>query len=421
MDARVRKQIDPSLLEAKELLVSPDFFNRLLADLKADGLVGEEKNALALYLIASSRVLDRPLNAMIKGRSSVGKNFLVNRVLGLFPSDEIVGFASSSDNAWNYAGDSLCHKVLYLYERNETTRAVHPARLFISEGQITRTVTAWEDGERVLKTYIARGPISFISTTTKRELTIDDETRHISLYIDESAQQTKAIAESYRNRRGVGLTPDRRLAWQQVQYFLKQRAQKLDLGSAFRLPTWFSHVEDGLFVDDVRVRRYYPAFIEACCTVCLLRSFQRYSNVPQRGFEVDFKDFAIATLIFDSIFVHSLHGGGEAAETRQAVERIMARSGGPSVGAADLAQELRIPRHHAYALLRQAVKEGTLRRANRPEKDNRKLFVPVAVPRFVPDPAEIFKKASDVKEPVKFLHPITGKSVVYRRTTNDAD
>ena len=46
------------------------------------------------------------------------------------------------------------------------------------------------------------------------------------------------------------------------------------MGIEITLPDWFDKVADWLFVGDLRVRRYFPAFIEACRTVCLIRSFQ---------------------------------------------------------------------------------------------------------------------------------------------------
>ena len=58
--------------------------------------------------------------------------------------------------------------------------------------------------------------------------------------------------------------------------------------------------------------------------------------------EVDFADFAITALIFDSVFVESLHlgkGGGEA--TRRLVEEIAARKHKP-VGVKDIMKDLKV-------------------------------------------------------------------------------
>ena len=67
--------------------------------------------------------------------------------------------------------------------------------------------------------------------------------------------------------------------------------------------------------------------------------------------------------------------------------------------------------------LRRAEKAGVIQRANRPEKWNLKQFVPTPRHRFAPDPRELFQKLK-FKEPVRFVHPVTGEWLVYSRTRN---
>ena len=104
---------------ATELLRAPNFFRRLLLTLRQLGLVGEERNALVLYIVAISSLLDRPINTIVKGSSSSGKNFLVNHVLKLLPKSAVREITSGSKTAWNYGEDDFCHKVVYLQERND--------------------------------------------------------------------------------------------------------------------------------------------------------------------------------------------------------------------------------------------------------------------------------------------------------------
>src|SRR5205085_4920882 len=101
--------------------------------------------------------------------------------------------------------------------------------------------------------------------------------------------------------------------------------------------------------------------------------------------QVDFADFAITALIFDSVFVESLHlaqGAGEA--TRRLVEEMVASKKNP-VEAKDVAKKLKISMAQAYAKLRRAESAGVIQRANKPGPANRKLFLPTPRPRFVPD------------------------------------
>ena len=130
---------------------------------------------------------------------------------------------------------------------------------------------------------------------------------------------------------------------------------------------------------------------------------------------VEFADFAITALIFNSVFVESLHLNKAAGEaTRRLVEEIVARKGKP-VNVKDIMKKLKVSKDQAYSKLRYAERAGVIRRANKPEKSNRKLFLPTPRPRFVPDPEKLFRKLKGLGERVRFVHPLTGEWVTYRR------
>jgi DNA primase len=396
--------------EALKLLQSPHFFNRFLRAVKKVGLVGEEQNALVLLIVVVSRILPRPLNAFVKGRSSGGKNWLLTRVLSLTLKSAVAEITSASDMAWNYSGSDFRHKAVYIQEQNEAAGTIEQIRLLISEGKLIRIVTRFEGGKRVTKKCVAHGPVAAISTSTKNRLKIDDENRHVSIWIDESPEQTRRIAEAY-TQTGESVSRKERKVWHTVHSLLEKK-----IGTEVIFPTWFSEIAKRLFVDDLRVRRYYPAFVEACRTVTLIRSFQPDRKPSKHGqLEVDFADFAITALIFDSVFVESLHLNKTAGETtRKLVEEIVARKSRP-VDVRDIMKELKVSKDQAYSKLRYAESAGVIQRANKPEKSNHKLFLPAPRPRFVPDPEKLFRKLKGLGNKVRFVHPITGESVTYRR------
>ena len=132
---------------------------------------------------------------------------------------------------------------------------------------------------------------------------------------------------------------------------------------------------------------------------------------------VKFTDFAIAALIFGPVFAKSLDKVGEQEfQTQQNVQRISARNDGQPVSATDLARELNISGDRAYSLLRAATDAGTISRANQPTRTNLKLYLPATGGSFLPDPEVLFHKLRDSSsERVRFVHPITGLWVEYRR------
>jgi hypothetical protein len=408
-----QEEIRAAKAKARKLLESPKSFNEFLAAMKRAGLVGELWNALVLFIVTVSRLLFHPLSAFIKGRSAAGKNWLARLVLGLMPLDQVHEISSASKRAWNYSNNDFRHRVIYL---QEASGATDPMRLLISEGKLIRIVTTWVHGKLVTEKYVTRGPVAAVSTTTRSGLDIDDETRHVSILIDESAEQTRKIVQSY-TKKGTGLSPEERRVWRMVHRLLAERADDLEIV----FPDWFDEVANSVFAGDVGVRRYYPAFVEACRTVCLIRSFQRDHQQPRDGkLFLNFADFALTALIFERVFIASLRSQeGSALETRKVVKNLSESMDGKPVQASDLAKGQEISLDRAYKVLREAEEAGTITRANDPERDNRKLYLPSPRPRFIPDPEVLFQTLDGVEDGVRFVHPLTGKWITYSRKSGD--
>jgi hypothetical protein len=69
------EQTEPEVLEeAARLLEDPALIDRIGADIEAAGVAGEDDLRLTLYLVGTSRLLPRPLAAIVQGQSSSGKS-----------------------------------------------------------------------------------------------------------------------------------------------------------------------------------------------------------------------------------------------------------------------------------------------------------------------------------------------------------
>jgi hypothetical protein len=396
-----------TLAAALALLGSPRFFCKLLEALEREGLVGEQRNALVVFIVVVSRLLAKPLNLFVKGQSSSGKNHTVKKVLRLIPPECICEVTDFSEKAWSYLGTQLKHKVVFFQEESVAFAGKrHPARLLISENRVERLVVL---PGGIAQKKVTEGPVACISTTTHDQLQVDDETRHLSIWADESEEQTARILKAQFVADISPLTRDEIDIWRAVQKLLAQRSTIL-----IQLPPWFELVGKGVWTGDVRIRRYFPAFIQACKTVSLIRSFRGEEKKP-KSIQVRFSDYAIAMLIFEDAFSKSLTSADEqSVELCDVIERISGRKAGRPVSATDVAAEMGVPLHEAYEKIRRAAQHKLIQRANPPQKGNRKLYLPsVGAIRFLPKPEQVFKMARVGR--VKFVHPITGEAVVYER------
>jgi DNA primase len=417
--SKKEEKIDRNLLtrvKAIRLLRSPRFFQHFLDAIRRVGLVGEKQNALIIFVFGISRLLSHPLNVFVKGPSSSGKNHLVKSGLRFFPKDCVVEITSGSGASWNYLQNDLAHKIVYLQEENASAGNVHPARLLISENQLIRMVSVRVSGKGwVTERHVTKGPVACISTTTKDQLKVDDETRHLSVWTDDSPEQTKRILKAQFNKK-EDLTDDELKVWHTMQTFLAKRA-KLPI----EFKGWVKQVVEDVWTGDVVVRRYFPAFMEACKVVCLLRSFRRDEDLVEKEgrLEISFSDYAITSLILNSALSQSIsYVDDQDRELQKAVARIVDRKKGVGCDGEELAREMKISTDTAYKLLREARERGSVRRANKATKANVKLYEPADSTQMLPDPAEVYRKLGSDKRVLRIIHPVTGDEIVYRRNNS---
>jgi hypothetical protein len=401
-----------------EVLRSPRLFVHLLSDIRRAGLIGESQNALILWIAATSRLREKPLSVLVKGSSSAGKNHLVNSVLQFFPAEKVHEISSMSERSLNFIdGSSLENSILYFYEIGGRNRSMHPNRILLSEGKLVHWYTRSVGGRRETRKEETGGPVACISTTTEDRLEVDDESRHLSIWIDESDTQTKRIAKAYSAENAEFLHPATLLAWKRLQRVIETRK-----GLVIRIPQWFQRIVDiALPIGDVRIRRYWPAFVEACKTVCLIRSFRWDDSElnEQGGLTFDFSDFAITTLVFDKAISESLcrNASEEEVRTKEMVTRIIENRGssGGQMGvcAADLSYEPGVSsRDHAYRLLHRAERAGMVFRCNSPEKNNGKFYLPMLDSRFLGSPEYIFNSLNE-RMYAEFVHPFTDVRITF--------
>lgn len=181
----------------RDLAQAQNILSQFLNDLHHDGLAGEDRLAALLYLSITSRLLDRPVNVAVKGPSSAGKSETVRRVLQFFPASACYALSAMSERALLYGKESLKHRVLMFAEATGATDndfASYLIRTLLSEGRL-RYETVQKDAHGQLTTVLVEreGPTGLLVTTTAITLHAENETRMLSLQVDDSPEQTKAI------------------------------------------------------------------------------------------------------------------------------------------------------------------------------------------------------------------------------------
>ena len=182
-------------IEAEKFGKSKDIFTDFLADCEAIGLVGEDRNKLLLWIIATSRQLEDPAGAIIQGTSGDGKSEIVKSVLKFIPSDEVQKLSSITPKALGRQSiDFLKNRILFLEEligAGTGKGDVTQIKLFFSQKYLESLIT----GKGIQR---VEGPITFFTTTTSLLETDEEEelkSRLFVLPVDNSGEQTKKITK----------------------------------------------------------------------------------------------------------------------------------------------------------------------------------------------------------------------------------
>lgn len=172
-----------------------NILNLFIEDLTKSGVVGEEKICKLLYLALTTRHFDRPISVAVKGPSAGGKSFLVDKVLGFFPSSAYYMLSSMSSKALIYTKVNFKHRFILFAEADGITeQAEYYIRTLLSENCLRHEVTESDkNGEFHTRLVEKEGPTGLILTTTRTTLNPENETRIISVNVVDTKEQAKAV------------------------------------------------------------------------------------------------------------------------------------------------------------------------------------------------------------------------------------
>jgi len=178
---------------AREL--GEDVLERAVETVHALGVENEDQIIKLAVLTMNTRFLERPVCAVIKGVSSGGKSWSIEHVIRLFPEIAYFKRTGTSPRALAYTDEDLRHRVLVLYELAgiDSREGMYFLRTLQSEGHIIyETVESTSEGLKP-RVIIKEGPTGYLVTTTKPKLHPENETRLISININDTSEQTKNI------------------------------------------------------------------------------------------------------------------------------------------------------------------------------------------------------------------------------------
>jgi hypothetical protein len=409
--------------QALAILKRPSLLFDLKRIVQRQGVRKEGRNILLLGLAMTSRVLEDPLSVLVKGQSSAGKSFLVERVARMFPPEEVHIWSGMSSKVLVYTKRDYRHKVLIVLERKggepaqESMRYLQSEKLLIYEVVIKNPRT----GEFETKQYRHEGPVACITTTTEAVLQVDDENRSFSISPDESDEQTARVMEANLEQKLAGtsgwqIAEDELRAWLNAQRLLAEQRVRVEF------PKWFETVCSKLPTRPLRMRRDWPRFMALCEAVAFLHQFQRPRKELADGrikLTVTLEDYVIARTVGKDALRRSLFQiPPNTMRIIEAVKKLDEYHTGTTYRR--IVEETGMTYAAVYKWAKPALQAGYLHYLYGTEKSNVKrlcMGLPPSKKKLLPSPLDILKVHPEL-ESCGYVHPLTGDSRVVKAPSN---
>jgi DNA primase catalytic core len=298
---------DTERAAALELLRDPTLLDRILDDLSACGLVGEETNKLVGYLACVSRKLDRPLAVIIQSTSAAGKSALMEAVLDLMPAEEAVHYSAMTGQSLFYLGETdIKHKILSIAEETGVTEASYALKLLQSQGELSIASTGKDaaTGKLVTQEYRVEGPVMLFLTTSAVEIDEELLNRCLVLTVNETREQTQAIHVAQRAQHTLeGLLAERH---SQDIIGLHRNAQRL-LRPLLVANPYAEHLS---FRDEkTRMRRDHLKYLTLIRAITLLHQHQRVLRTAEHnGQKVEYIEVTLGDIRIANKLAHEVLG-----------------------------------------------------------------------------------------------------------------
>jgi hypothetical protein len=347
---------------------------------------------------------------IVKGSTSSGKSTLVKHVIQLFPPHCVVERAGLSRRALAYGKGSLANKILFVNEYRCGKDSQLLLRLLQSEGQIKHESTTVRGSRRGTQTVQRVGTPVVLTTTTDDKVFADDETRFLSLWVDESPVQTLAILTAQATGRKAVSLRDLPL-WRAAMSLMTSRK-----GDFCNPPVWLQYVAHQLPLAKIRVRRDWSRFLSFCKAVAICRPHSPDATEPV---DITFADYCVAYQIFEPVLASTVRGLPTQELNLSRCVAVLNRRFGRAVTIREIARQLNWKESLVYKHMKPALRHRLLEyESGTRERNLKRVLASTSASRgFLPSPISVFKNNPDIGSEAKYVDPFAGKCRIIRRKT----
>jgi hypothetical protein len=355
--------------------------DRFGEDIKRSGLAGDAKAAQLIYLALNSRHLNAKqlVNIVVKGPSSAGKSYTVEKVLEFKPEDAYHYLTAMSERALAYSEEPLARRFLILAEAAGMSGEfqTYLIRSLLSEGRLRYETVEKTAGGLKPRIIEREGPTGLVVTTTRTRLHSENETRMLTVIVDDSREHTREILATLADEDHQAPDMER---WRALQVWIASEA-----GTEGHVTIPYSKkLAEEIPPVAVRLRRDFGAVLNLIRSHALLHRATRDRD-EQGRVVATVGDYAVVRDLISDL----ISEGAEATvpevvrETVEKVEQLIDESGEASVNIRQVGAELGLEYQPTYRRVKMAEDAGYLRNLEDRKGKPARLVVGDAMPEDV--------------------------------------
>lgn len=199
-------------MSAEEAKVAQNYLKdqNLIQNLKDDfqnlGILGEDENALILFLAMVSHKYENPFSVLCLAKSGIGKSYLLQKLSSCMPSGSFSFHTQISENALYYFdSDQLDGKVLFIEDLDWTHQMLLPLATLQTQGKLIKTrATKNKDGMLHSTTFEVQARLCLIACAYSEKNYENLSLPFLCLHLNHSHTQDIEIM-NYQRRASAGL------------------------------------------------------------------------------------------------------------------------------------------------------------------------------------------------------------------------
>jgi len=259
--------------DAVELLFNVDLLKIIDTEI-GQVIIGEYENRIYIFLSMIQAFTPEYPQITVVGESGIGKSYITNCVLSMFPSEIVYTVGRVSKTALERAIQIKDRKILYIQESRGKAAAADSIRLSSSsDGGMKALITNKETGEAE---ELIVPPLTLITTQTEVGMHHEDETRNTKVFLSSDLEQTRKVIEHQGKEAEFPMDLKRAMGIEDKSkvYIIRNMIRLLKKNINVILP-YESEVVKHLVTSKIRIKRDHKKLIGLIKATALLHQAQR--------------------------------------------------------------------------------------------------------------------------------------------------